>query len=83
MTPLKIETEYKRNGSEIKKISGFTPFELDLLNRMPYQDMKVRLLGMLDDRNGGIGTMWQKEVGIFQMWIGADAMFVEIGSVDT
>ena len=81
MMPLKIETEHKRNGYEIKKVTGFTAFELDQLNRMPYQDMKVRLLGMLDERNNGTGTMWQKEAGVYQMWVGANEMYVEIGDI--
>lgn len=79
--PLTIVTEHKRNGYEIKKITGFTPFELDLLNRMPYQDMKARLIEMLNERNNGIGKVWLKEAGIYQMWVGATEMYVEIGEV--
>ena len=79
MEPLKIETEFKRNGYQIKKITGFTAFELDRLNMMPYQDMKEHLLDMLDKRNGNLGTCWHNGYGVYQMWVGADAMFVEIG----
>lgn len=76
---LKIETEHKRHGYQIKKVTGFTPFELDCLNRMPYQDMKQSALTMLDERNNGTGTVWHNGYGVYQMWVGADALFVEIG----
>ena len=79
MNPLKIETEHQRNGYQIKKITGFTPFELDRLNRMPYQDMKDFALDMLDKRNNKIGTCWHNGYGVYQMWVGADALFIEIG----
>ena len=80
MEKLKIETEHNRNGYQIKKVTGFTAFELDRLNRMPYQDMKQEALEMLDKRNDGIGTCWHNGYGVYQMWVGADALFVEIGS---
>ena len=79
MNPLKISTVNERNGYQIKKITGFTPFELDRLNRMPYQDMKHELLKMLNTRNNGLGEMWHKECGVYQMWVAADGMYVEIG----
>ena len=80
MSPLKIATEHDRGGVKIMKVTGFTPFELDMLNRMPYQDMKEKLLTMLDDRNNGLGTCWHNGNGVYQMWVGADGMYVEIGS---
>ena len=80
MNQLKISEEYRRGGTMIMKVTGFTPFELDRLNRMPYQEMKDAALTMLDERNGNIGTCWHNGNGVYQMWIGADALFVEIGT---
>lgn len=76
--PLKIETIYERNGYQIKKVTGFSNIELDMLNRMPYQDMKETFLSTLDDRNNGLGKQWNREAGVCQMWVATDGMFVEI-----
>lgn len=73
MTPLTIKTTYERSGYRIERITGFTPFQLDRLNRMPYQDMKVEIIKILFEKNG----IQLKPEDILQTWVGADALFVE------
>lgn len=73
MTPLTIKTTYERSGYRIERITGFTPFQLDRLNRMPYQDMKAEILKFLFERNG----IQLKPEDILQAWVGADALLVE------
>ena len=74
MNPLKIETTYDRDGYQIKKVTGFTPFQIDRLNRMPYQDMKKEFMKQIMDRNG----IYLKQNDILHMWVGADALLVEV-----
>lgn len=74
MNPLTIETTYERDGYQIKKVNGFTPFQLDRLNRMPYQDMMKEFMKQIRDRNG----IYLKQNDVLHMWVGNDALFVEI-----
>lgn len=74
MNPLTIETTYDRDGYQIKKITGFTAFQLDRLNQMPYQDMKKEFFKMIYERNG----IHLKQNDVLHMWVGADALLVEV-----
>ena len=77
---LTIETAYKNTDTDTMKITGFTEQELSELNSMSYRDMIDTVLGILDNRNGCIGSCWKCGYGVLQMWISNGAVFVEIGN---
>ena len=78
--PLKIDREYIGHRTTIMSITGWTDEELHELGSMTYQDMKEKIMEVLDSRNGGIGTCWHNAYYIYQMWIHGDAVKVEIGN---
>ena len=78
--PLNVETFSEGFGSKCMKITGFTAQELDELEHMDYRDMKKKIVEMLDERNGKLGTRWVCGYGLYTAWIRNQALFVEIGS---
>ena len=42
-------------------------------------ESKEKLLDMLDNRNGGIGTAWMCGYGVYGLWYDNDAAYLNIG----
>lgn len=83
MEKLKIETKYGL-GVDEKKITGFSEAELSALRLLYINNQREQLIEnlvkILDERNGNIGTCWQRGYGIYGVWVGESAVAVEIGN---
>lgn len=77
---LNITTAQEDNRSRVMKITGLTEDELYELNEMDYREMIKKMVKILDERNGKIGTCWANGYGIFQMWIRGGAVYMEVGA---
>lgn len=61
------------------KIAGFADGELDELKNMGHYDARAKLLDMLDERNGGTGTMWKCGYGVYGVWFDNEFAYANIG----
>lgn len=74
-------TESRRNvGTRVMKVEGFSQKELSELNSMEYREMKDAVLTALDNRNGGIGSVWSAGYGVYTVWIMNNCVFLEVGT---
>lgn len=80
MAKLIIEKRPCSNGKETVKITGFGEGELSELKSMEHYESKEKLLDMLDNRNGGIGTAWMCGYGVYGLWYDNDAAYLNIGT---
>lgn len=62
------------------KITGFMDGELSELKSMEHYEAREKLLQMLDDRNGNIGTCWKCGYGVHSMWFDEEAAYLNIGN---
>ena len=76
---LTIETRPCSSGLETVKITGFNDGELNELKSMEHYEAKEKLLDMLDDRNGGQGTLWSGGYGVYGLWFDNEAAYMNIG----
>ena len=69
-----------RPGMDTMKITGFKDGELSELKSMEHGEACEKLLEMLDDRNGNIGSRWKCGYGIYGMWFDDEAAYFNIGN---
>ena len=62
------------------RIGGFAEGELERLKRIPHQEAREKLLDMLDERNGKIGTAWQCGYCVYGMWFDNEYAYINIGT---
>ena len=80
MEPLNIETFRHGFGVNTLKLTGFTKEEFYELEHCDYRDAKKMVVQIANERNGNIGTCWQRGNGIYNIWTRDDAVFIEVGS---
>lgn len=77
--PLTVEKWHATSGINTMRVSGFTDGELGELKSMEHGEATEALLGMLDNRNGGIGTEWHNGYGIYGVWYDNEYAYINIG----
>jgi len=81
MEKLKIdEIESTRRGMKTMRISGFADGELAELKKMDHSAAEDKLLDMIDERNGRLGTIWHNGPGVWSTWYDNEYAYVNIGS---
>lgn len=81
MAKLTVEKQNSgRPGLDTMKVTGFKDGELAELKGMKHQDAEEKLLTMLDDRNGNIGSCWKCGYGVYGMWFDDEAAYFNIGN---
>lgn len=79
MAALNIENMGRSGMLDTMKITGFADGELSELKSMEHYEAKEKLLEMLDNRNGGVGTCWQCGYGAYGLWFDNEAAYMNIG----
>ena len=69
-----------RPGMKTMRIGGFAEGELERLKKVPHEEAREKLLDMLDERNGKIGTAWQCGYGVYGMWFDNEYAYINIGA---
>ena len=78
---LKIEKIYAQGANvTTHKITGFKDGELRQLKDLPHSQAEERLIMMLDERNGKLGTQWACGYGIFGLWFDNEAAYMNVGN---
>lgn len=80
MARLTVNKDPYTTGLNLVKITGFGDGELSELKSMTHQEAEETLIGMLDSRNGGIGTTWACGYGIYDVWFDNDTAYMSIGN---
>ena len=80
MAQLNVEFSPCGHGMETAKITGFEDGELNELKSMEHHEAKMTILGMLDNRNGGIGTCWMCGPGVYGLWFDNEAAYMNVGT---
>lgn len=75
MEKLTISTIERGNVTSTHKVTGFQEGELQELKRLPHGKAEEKLLQMLDERNGGCGTMYKCGYGIYGVWFDNEAAY--------
>lgn len=68
------------NGMNTMRIGGFEEGELEDLKSLKHKEAEEKLIGMLDSRNGNIGTCWNCGYGIYGIWFDNEYAYVNIGN---
>lgn len=79
MARLTIEKQPCTSTLDTMKISGFGDGELSELKSMDNEEAKETLIGMLDNRNDGLGTCWECGFGTYGLWFDNEAAYLNIG----
>lgn len=79
MAKLTIEELDRQGSMRTMKISGFADGELEDLKSKPNLEAKQELLDMIDNRNGGMATVWHCGYGIYDVWFDNEFAYVRIG----
>lgn len=79
MAKLVIENIQASNSLNTMRISNFNDGELDELKSMEHHEASEKLLDMLDNRNGGIGTCWHNGNGVYGVWFDNEFAYISIG----
>lgn len=79
MARLTIEKQPCTSALDTMKITGFSDGELSELKSMDNDEAKETLLGMLDNRNDGLGTCWVCGLGTYGLWFDNEAAYLNIG----
>ena len=79
MAKLTIEKQPCTNALETMRIGGFSDRELSELKSMEHNEAKMKLLDMLDVRNGGIGTTWMCGYGVYGLWFDNEYAYLNVG----
>ena len=77
---LTIEQQQRYGGLQTMRIGGFCDGELNELKSMEHNESKEKLLEMLDDRNGNIGTCWHNGYGVYGLWFDNEFAYLNIGT---
>ena len=77
---LTIEKQQVYGGLQTMRIGGFRDGELSELKSMEHMEAKSKLLDMLDDRNGNIGTCWHNGYGVYGLWFDNEYAYLNIGT---
>lgn len=79
MAKFVIENIHASSTMNTMRISGFKDGELSELKSMEHHEAGEKLLEMLDDRNGKIGTCWHNGYGVYGIWFDNEFAYVNIG----
>ena len=76
---LTIEKMPCSSAMDTMRIGGFLDGELSELKSMEHKEAEEKLLVMLDDRNGRIGTGWACGYGVYGVWFDNEFAYVNVG----
>ena len=76
---LTIENMPCSSAMDTMRIGGFRDGELSELKSMEHKEAEEKLLVMLDDRNGRIGTAWACGYGVYGVWFDNEFAYVNVG----
>lgn len=79
MAKLIIEKKEYSTGLNTMKITGFNDGELSELKSMNHEEAQEKILEMLDNRNGRLGTCWAYGYGVYSLWFDEEAAYMNIG----
>lgn len=80
MAKLNIEKLSSSSRMDTVKITGFKDGELVRLKTIPHSEAEERLLTMLDERNGNLGTCYKCGYGVYGMWFDNEAAYLNVGN---
>ena len=76
------EAKSLASGSRMRvmRIGGFADGELSELKSMEHHEAGDTLMDMLDTRNNGIATMWQRGYGTYGFWFDNEYAYINVGT---